>query len=86
MSAIDFITATPPSNSVTARKFSASQTAATAQPESATNDSSATISQAAKDLVAKENKIVPYSDDPRAAAKFMQHMAEGFAGKNQARA
>ena len=59
---------------------------ATAQTEPAANDSSATISQAAKDLVAKENKIVPYSDDPRAAARFMQHMAEGFAGKNQARA
>ncbi|HZW25355.1 MAG TPA: hypothetical protein VFF26_07720 [Gallionella sp.] len=85
MSAINFITATPPSNSVTAQKFSASQTVS-AQPEAATNDSSATISQAAKDLVAKENKIVPYADDPRAAAKFMQHMAEGFAGRNQFRA
>lgn len=86
MSTVNFIAATPPSNSVTARKFTASQTVVAAQPEPAANDSSATISQAAKDLVAKENRVIPYPDDPRAAAKYMQHMAEGFAGQNQVRA
>ncbi|MDP2779961.1 hypothetical protein [Devosia sp.] len=85
MSTVNIITAMRSSILATAGKSAASQTVA-AQPEPAANDSSATISQAAKDLVAKENKIVPYSDDPRAAARFMQHMAEGFAGKNQARA
>ena len=85
MSTINIIAAMQSSILAATGKSSAPKIA-TAQAEPAANDSSATISQAAKDLVAKENKIVPYSDDPRAAAKYMQHMAEGFAGKNQARA
>lgn len=86
MSIISSITATQPSISVATGKSSAPQTVATAQPEPAANDRSITISQTAKDLVAKENKIVPYSDDPRAAASYMQQMAEKFASKNQDRA
>lgn len=54
--------------------------------QSATTADSATISQAARDLAAKENKITPYSDDPRAAASYMQQMAEKFAGTNKTRA
>lgn len=45
-----------------------------------------TISQAARDLAAQENKVTPYSDDPQAAEKFTQNMAERFAGRNQQRA
>lgn len=85
MSTVNFITAMQSSILATSGKSAASQTVATAQPEPATNDSSATISQAAKDLVAKENKIVPYSDDPQAAARFMQNIAESFAGRNRTR-
>lgn len=85
MSIISSITATQPSISVATGKSSAPQAAAD-QPESTANDSRITISQAAKDLVAKENKITPYSDDPKAAANYMQQMAEKFAGLNKARA
>lgn len=55
MSAINIITAMRSSIPATTGKTTASQTV-TAQPEPAANDSSATISQAAKDLVAKENR------------------------------
>lgn len=85
MSIISSITATQPSISV-AKKSGAPQVAAADQPEPTANDSNITISQAAKDLVAKENKITPYSDDPKAAANYMQQMAEKFAGLNKARA
>jgi hypothetical protein len=85
MSAINIITAMRSSIIATTGKTNASQTVA-AQPEPSANDSSATISQAAKDLVAKENKITPYSDDTRASAAFMQNMAEKFAGNNKTRA
>ena len=86
MSAINNVTATQPSIYTTTGKSSAPQTVASSQPQPTTNDSSATISQAAKDLAAQENKVTPYSDDPRAAAAFMQNMAEKFAGLNQGRA
>ncbi|MFA6921623.1 MAG: hypothetical protein WC216_07235 [Gallionella sp.] len=84
MSAINSIAATQPSIPVTSSKSTVQQTAA--QPQPVSNADSTTISQAARDLVAKENKITPYSDDPRAAANYMQGMAEKFAGANKTRA
>lgn len=69
MSSVSFITATQPSLSVTvtAGKSTAQQTATT-QPEPAVNASSATISQAARNLAAQENKNTSlYSDAPHAA-------------------
>ena len=85
MPAISIITAMRSSIIATTGKTNASHTVAV-QPEPSTNASSATISQATKDLVAKENKITPYSDDTRASAAFMQNMAENFAGNNKTRA
>lgn len=84
MSTVNIITAMRSSILATTGKTTTSQTV-TAQPEPVANNSSATISQAAKDLVAKENKIIPYSDDPQAAARFMQNMSESFAGRNWTR-
>jgi hypothetical protein len=83
MSTVNFIAATQSSILATTGKSSAPQAVKQTQPEAAA--SSATISQAAKDLVAKENKIVPYSDDPQAAARFMQNIAESFSGRNWTR-
>jgi len=84
MSIINSITATQSSILAATGKSSAPKIA-TAQAEPAANADSASISQAAKDLVAKENKIVPYSDDPQAAARFMQNMSESLAGRNWTR-
>lgn len=89
MSTVNIITAMRSSILATTGKTTASQIIA-AQPEPAANDSSATISQAAKDLVAKdlvakENRVIPYSDDPQAAARFMQNMSESLAGRNWTR-
>lgn len=85
MSAVNIISAMRSSILATTGKTTAAQTVA-AQSTPTANGSSATISQAAKDLVAKENRVIPYPDDPRAAANFMQNMSERFAGRNQFRA
>lgn len=72
-------------NSTQQRQTSASTTA-TSTASAASFADKTTISQAARDLAAQENKITPYSDDPRAAASYMQQMAEKFAGLNWQRA
>lgn len=86
MSFVSGITSTQLPTSASRIKNTAQQTLAAVQPAPAANPSSATISQAGKDLVAIENKIIPYPDDPRAAQAFMQNMAEKLAGNNKARA
>jgi hypothetical protein len=86
MSSIASIPAAQPEVVTSSGKYTAQQTADTQPQPAATASSSATISQAAHDAAAQDNKITPYSDDPRAAASYLQMMAEKFAGSNQIRA
>lgn len=87
MSAINSIAATQPSIPATSRKFTAQQTAAT-PPQPAANTSSATISQAARDLAA-----LPTTDpslhfravvlrDAQSDPVFAKKMAEQFANND----
>ncbi|HZW25356.1 MAG TPA: hypothetical protein VFF26_07725 [Gallionella sp.] len=84
MSDINIITAMR-SSILTTSKSTASQTIATPQPEPAANDSSATISQAARDALAASvatSTAIPANSEPF----FKQAMAEKFAGGNAIRA
>lgn len=83
MSISNVVTASQLSIATVGRRPVVSQTAE--QPPSELAASSATISQAARDLAAQENRITISSNAPHGTT-YMQHMAEKFAGLNQQRA